>query len=188
VAPVDRLPKLTVDGVTESTGITALPLRGTIALAPCELETETLPLTVSELAGVNVRVIAAFCPALRVSGVVIPLTFTSFAFTLTCEMVTAVFPLLVRVMFCDAELPALMLPKLTLAGLGVTVADAATPVPAKRTAVGELGALLTILNPPSKDPAVAGANKTLTEVLFPGASVAGVLNPVALYPAPFTES
>jgi hypothetical protein len=188
VAPVDRLPKLTVAGVTESIGCTALPLRGTTVLVPCELETETLPVTVSELAGVNVKVIAAFCPALSVSGIVIPLTFTSFALTLTWEMVTAEFPLLVKVTFCDAELPALMLPKLTLAGLGVIVTDAATPVPAKLTAVGEVGALLAMLSPPGKDPAVFGANKTLTDVFLPGASVAGVFNPDKVYAAPLTES
>ena len=180
VEPTDKLPKLTVEGVMLSAGCTPLPLKGTTALTPCELEILTLPVTVSELSGLKVMVMVAELPAASVSGVVIPLIFTSLADALICEMVRLEFPLLVSMTFCVAVLPALMLPKLTLAGLGVIVAEAATPAPVKVAEAGEFGALLEMLTEPFNVPAVDGANTTLNEVLLPGARLAGVLSPATL--------
>jgi len=132
-------------------------------------------------------VIAALCPAFNVTGVDIPETLKSFAFTETWESVTLVLPLLVTVTLLEVLVPAFTLAKLTLAGLAESVTAAATPVPASTTAFGEFGALLEMLTLPARLPAVVGAKSTLKVVLAPAAMVAGVFNPLTLYGAPFTE-
>jgi len=89
-------------------------------------------------------------------------------------------PLLVKVTDWVLELPALMFPKLTLAGVGVMVTDAATPVPDSATPAGELGALLAMVMEPVRVPAVLGANSALNVVLCPAAMFAGVDKPLTL--------
>jgi hypothetical protein len=178
--PTETLPKLTVEGVKLNAGWMPLPLTGITALAPCELETVTLPLTLSELVGLNVKVNTAFCPAGKIKGVVMPLVLTSFALTLVCEIVRLEVPVLVNVTFWELELPALMFPKLMLAGAGVIVTDAATPVPLSATVAGEFGALLATLIAPVKEPAVVGANSALNDAVCPAARLTGVSNPLTL--------
>jgi len=95
-------------------------------------------------------------------------------------------PLFVNVTLLALATPAFTLPKLRLAGLAETVTDAATPVPFRTIPAGEFGALLVMLTPPVKFPAVDGANSTLKVVLCPAASEEGVASPVTLYPAPLT--
>jgi hypothetical protein len=112
--------------------------------------------------------------------VVIPETLTSFALTVTWEIVTLEFPVLVMLTLCEPELPAFTLPKATLDGLGVIVTVPATPVPVKETVAGDAGALLAILTVPGSDPAVVGENCAVTEVLCPAATVAGVVSPLTL--------
>lgn len=109
-----------------------------------------------------------------------PLLVTSLAFIDICEIVTLLLPTLVSVTLCELELPALMLPKLTLAGLADMLTVAATPVPLSETMAGEFGALLATLMEPLKVPAPAGANVALNEVLCPAATFAGVANPLTL--------
>jgi hypothetical protein len=149
-------------------------------LEPCEFTTVTLPLTVSELVGLNVSVIAAFCPTPSVTGVAMPVVVTSLAFIDICEIVTLLLPTLVSVTLCELELPALMLPKLTLAGLADMLTVAATPVPLSETVAGEFGALLAKPMEPFNVPTLVGANVALNEVLFPAATFAGVANPLTL--------
>jgi hypothetical protein len=126
------------------------------------------------------------CPGARDSGVVIPLVCTSFAVAVICEIVTLVLPLLVKVTLLELELPALMLPKASCVGLAVSVNDAATPMPFKATLTGELDALLEIVTVPPRFPVVVGANSAVNDALCPLASVAGVVSPLTLYPAPLT--
>jgi len=133
---------------------------------------------------VNDTFMTTFCPALSVSGVEIPLSVKSFAFTVTCEMVRLVFPLFVIVTVLELELPTLIPVKLTLVGLAERVAEAATPVPLKATAFGELGALLEMTTLPDKLPAAVGANRALKVVLCPAAIVAGAFKPLMLKPEP----
>ena len=84
-------------------------------------------------------------PADSDMGVAIPLAVQSFAFTVTCEMVRAAFPVLVMDTLFEFALPTLIEPKLTLAGLDDRVTDAVTPVPLSATEDGELAALLAML-------------------------------------------
>ena len=182
--PTETLPKLTLDGVTVSAVCTPPPLTGITALAPCELVTVILPEICSEALGLNETFNAAFWPAFSVSGVVIPVAEKSFAFTLTCEIVRLVFPLLVIVTPLEPELPTVIPEKLTLIGFAERVTEAAVPVPLRGTALGELGVLLVMRTLPGKLPAAVGANNTLNVALCPAASVAGVLRPLTLNPAP----
>ena len=142
--------------------------------------TVAFPVTVSETAGLKVRLNTAVCPGVRVLGVVIPLAVTSVAVTVIWEMVTLALPLLVSVTVLALELPALTFPKLKLVGLADIVTVAATPVPLNDTIVGEFGALLAIVTLPVRLPAVVGANRTLNVAVPPAAIVAGVFKPLAL--------
>src|SRR5271169_1558217 len=142
--------------------------------------TVTFPVMLSEAVGLKEMFRTAFCPAPNANGVEIPLAAKSLAFTVICEMVKLVFPLLVTITLLELELPAFRLVKLKLAGFVVRVTDAATPVPLKDRVFGEFGALLEMLMAPARLPAVRGANNTLNVAVLPGVSVAGVANPLAL--------
>jgi hypothetical protein len=83
VVPTATLPKLELDGVMLNAACTPLPVTGMTALAPCVFETVTFPLTLSLLVGLNITVIDVACEGVKVTGVVIPDTLTSFAFTVT---------------------------------------------------------------------------------------------------------
>ena len=130
--------------MTVTAGCNPAPLTATTALAPCALEIVISPVTLSELLGANVTFKVAFCPGVRVRGVVIPLTCTSVALTVICDSVTLEFPVLLTVTLFELELPAFRLPKERLVGLAVRVTVFATPLPFRETVDGEPGALLAI--------------------------------------------
>jgi hypothetical protein len=159
---------------------TPVPVTGITALAPWVFETVTFPVTFSLVVGLNFTVIDVACEGVNVTGVVIPETLTSFAFTVTWEIVTLLFPVFVILTLCEPELPAVTFPKATLDGFGVIVTVAATPVPVKETVAGDPGALLEILTDPGSEPAVVGENCAVTVVLCPAATVAGVVSPLTL--------
>ena len=73
---------------------------------------------------------------------------------------SAAFPELVSVIFCEELLPTLMLPKLTAVGLmlnsGCVGVCGCVPVPLKAIAMGEPGALLAIEMLPLAPPAEGG--------------------------------
>ena len=173
-------PKLALDGVTVSPGCTPTPLTGITADAPVELETVTLPVILSDAAGLKFTLITAFWPALSVKGVVMPDTLKSLALTEIVETVKLLLPLFVMLTFLELLLPALTFANDTFVGFVVSVTAAATPVPAKETAFGEFGALLVMVTLPANVPAVVGANNTLKVALAPAAIVAGVLSPLTL--------
>src|SRR5271157_3050616 len=106
---------------------TPLPVTGMTALAPWVFETVTLPLTFSLLVGLNVTVIDVACDGVKVTGVVIPDTLTSLAFTVTWEIVILLFAVFVMLTLCEPELPTVTFPNATLEGLGVIVTVPATP-------------------------------------------------------------
>jgi hypothetical protein len=105
---------------------------------------------------------------------------TSFALTVTCEIVTFAVPLLVSVTLLELVIPALTLPKLKLVGFADTVTVPATPVPLRATVEGDPAALLEIVTLPGKLPAVVGAKVALKVALAPAAMVLGVVNPLML--------
>jgi hypothetical protein len=77
-------------------------------------------------------------------------------------------------------------PKLRLVGLAASKNVAATPVPVKGMAKGELGALLSSETEPVALPEVLGAKTALNAMLFPAAIVVGTARPVMLKPGPET--
>lgn len=184
--PTDTFPKLALAGVMVSPACTPVPATGITALVPCELATVMLPAMFSALFGLNTTLIVAFCPAFNVTGAVIPLTVTSFALTLICEIVKLLFPLFVTVTLFVLELPAFTFPKLRLVGFDESVTDAAVPLPLSATTLGEFAALLVMLTDPVRLPEVVGANTTLNVAFAPAAMVAGVVSPLTLYPLPLT--
>ena len=165
-----------------------MPETVTTALEPCELATVIFPLTLSEAVGLKETLMTALCPAAKASPDAIPVAVKSFAFTVTWEMVTLVFPLFVMVTFWELELPTLIPAKLKLVGFAVSVTVAAVPVPLRATALGEWGALLVMLTLPVRFPAVVGANKTLNVAVPPAGTVAGVVSPLTLKAAPVTDN
>lgn len=174
------LPKLALEGVMVNAGCTPLPVTGITALAPWELAIVIFPATFSEAVGANDTLMAPLCPAVKVTGVVIPLTCTSFALILIWEIVRSVLPPFVIVTIFELEFPAFTLPNVKLVGFAESVMDAASPLPLNARTFGELGALLAILTDPPRLPAVVGANTTLNVVLPPAATVVGVVNPLTL--------
>ena len=178
--PMVTFPKLALVGVIVKAGWTALPLTGITADEPLELETVIFPVIFSDAVGLKLTLIAAFWPAFRVSGMLIPETLKSFALTVICEMVTLLLPLFVMVTLLELLLPAVTFVKDTLVGLAESTTEAATPVPVRVTTFGEFGALLEMLMLPLKVPAVVGANNTLNVALAPAAIVAGVVRPLTL--------
>src|SRR5713226_7428130 len=115
-----------------------------------------------------------------------PLALKPAPVTVTPEMVTLEFPLLVSVTGNPLLPPTFTLPKLRLVGLAPSRNVAATPVPLRARVRGEPGALLTSDTEPVTLPAAVGVNPALNVVLAPAAIVCGTLRPVMLKPVPVT--
>jgi hypothetical protein len=106
--------------------------------------------------------------------------------------VSAAFPELVRVIFCEELPPTLTLPKLTLVGLmlnsacvGVGVCDC-VPVPLNAIVIGELDASLAIEMCPLAPPTEDGVKFAEKLTLSPALSVIGMDNPAMAKPVPET--
>ena len=97
--PTVTFPKLALVGAIVIAGCKPVPLTGITTEVPCELVTVIFPVTFSEAVGLNVTLITALPPAAIVVVFETPLAEKSFAFTLTWDTVTLVFPLFVRVTF-----------------------------------------------------------------------------------------
>jgi hypothetical protein len=122
----------------------------------------------------------------NISPEVTPLLLYPVPVTVTPEIVTFEFPLLVSVVVNELLLPTLTLPKLKLDALNPSTRVAATPVPLSEIVVGELGALLTSVIDPVTLPAALGPNTALNVAALPAPMVTGAVIPVVLNPAPVT--
>jgi hypothetical protein len=123
---------------------------------------------------------------IKVVPEVTPLALKPAPETVTLEMLTFEFPVLVRLALSKLLLPKFTLPKLRLVGFGVSRKVAVTPVPLIAIVSGELGALLTSETVPVTLPAALGVKATLNVALFPAAMVSGTVMPVRLKPLPDT--
>lgn len=150
--------KLMLAGVALRPGCTPVPEMLTVALVPCVLTKATLPLAAPEEVGWNLTFNEILCEGTKVTGVAMPLAEKSEPLTLIREIVTLALPVFDTLTLCDAALPALMLPKLTLDGLVDIANDAVVPVPLRVMAAGEFGALLTSERLPFRLPAAHGVN------------------------------
>ena len=107
-----------------------------------------------------------------------PLVVNPAPVTLTLEIVTFEFPVLVSVTLNGVLVPSVTLPKLNVAGLALSVSVAATPVPVSAIAKGEPEPLLVREIDPLALPAVVGEKAALNVVVAPTAIVAGVESPL----------
>src|SRR6266852_6601992 len=113
-----------------------------------------------------------------------PLALKPAPVTVTLEMVTLEFPLLVSGTGNALLPPTFTLPKLRLVGLAPSKNVATTPVPLKARVRGEPGALLVMETLPLALPVAEGANCALNVVFCPAASVSGTDKPAMLKPVP----
>jgi hypothetical protein len=121
--PFCTLPKLKLVGLTPSDWVEASPVPvkeiATGELGPL-LTRETDPLTLEVEVGENATLKVALPPAAIVAGTERPLMLKPVPETFACEMVTLAVPLFFRLIVCVLVLPMETLPKLTLAGVGVS--------------------------------------------------------------------
>lgn len=106
VEPVRTLPKLMLDGATERSGCTPVPVRETavgelVAVLTTLMAPETLPAE----AGVKPTLSEKLCPAVRVFEPEKPLTLNPAPDGVTDETVTEPVPVLVKVTVCDDPVP-----------------------------------------------------------------------------------
>jgi hypothetical protein len=148
----------------------------------------TLPFTSPAAAGANCAVMVTDWFGVSISPEVTPLSLYPVPDTVTLEIVTFEFPLLVSVVVNELLLPTLTLPNARLDVLSPRTRVAATPVPLSEIVVGELGALLTSVMDPVTLPAALGPNTALNVAALPAAIVTGAVIPVVLKPAPETVS
>jgi hypothetical protein len=120
LVPTNTLPKLKLVGLAESCDVTTtpVPLRATVVgELVAVLVMETLPLVLPPIIGENTTVIWALWLGARVCGTVNGAMLNPAPKTPTCEIVTLLLPLLVKVTVCELLLPTFTLPKLRLVGL-----------------------------------------------------------------------
>jgi|SRR6266568_478792 len=103
-------------------------------------------------------------------------------------MLTLELPVLLSVAVCVPLLPRFTFPKAKLVELAVSCRVAATPVPLRGMAIGELGALLAKDTLPVALPALAGAKATLKFALCPGLRARGRAKPLTVKPLPETAA
>ena len=135
-----------------------MPLRLTVAVGFVDelLVTVSLPVKAPVVAGLNCTVRVTDCFGFSVTGKVAPDTVKPVPDTVAALIVNGPVPLEARVTDCVEEESTVTLPKLKPAGLMPRVKVAAIPVPVRPTAVGELGALLTIEMLPDTAPTAVG--------------------------------
>jgi len=163
-----------------------VPDRGTVRVGFEAVDViVTVPLAAPDAVGAKLTVNVALCPAVRVTGVVIPLTVNPVPLTLTCETVTLDPPVLVIVSDKGSVLPTVTLPKLRLVGFEVN-APAAIPVADSGIVRVGLEAVEVTVTLPVTLPAAVGVNFTDKVVLCPAVSVKGVVIPLSVNPVPVT--
>lgn len=183
--PTVTLPKLRLVGFEPSAaGVTPVPDNGMVRVGFGAVEvTVRLPLTLPPEVGVNVALKLALCPAVSVSGVVIPLSVNPVPLIPSWEIVTLEPPVLVTVPERDCLLPTVTMPKLRLVGFDAS-APAATPAPDNGTVRVGVGAFEVIVMLPVAFAADCGANVTVKPALCPAASVTGAVIPLSVKPVP----
>ncbi len=153
--PTATLPKLTLDGVTDSCDCAPVALRAIVVGEPgAFVVSEMLPETLPAEAGANTALNVALLPAEIVCGEK-PGMVNPAPVTPPCEIVRLALPAFFSVTVCELLPPTLTLPKLTLDG--VTVSCGCVPVPLRET-VSESEAAPVTVRVPLAAPVDCGAN------------------------------
>jgi len=175
VVPTIWSPKLRVFGEKETFGdvwVVPVPLRETVCGLPDALSvTESVPLRMPEVVGLNVTFTVQFAPAATVELQLI--VSAKFALALIPEMVNVAVPELVSVTESGwLVAPTNSAPKLRVFGEKETFGDAwVVPVPLRETVCGLPDALSVTDSVPVKLPEVVGLNVTFTVQFAPAATV-----------------
>ncbi len=119
-----------------------------------------LPDTAPARVGLNVKVTGAFCPALMVLGVVMPLIPKSAPESVRRETVKSAVPVFEMVRLELPVEPTETLPKLTAVVLKLNCGSGVTPVADRFTTTGELPPSPCIVNVPVIAPALVGLTET----------------------------
>lgn len=104
----------------------------------------------------------------------------------TCEIVTVVLPVFLRVTGRVSVPPTVLFPKARLVGNAEIVPVALTPVPLIRSISSAAPELLFSVIVPLSVPIPVGANLSVKLFVLPAASVNGMVKPVVEKPAPLT--
>jgi hypothetical protein len=145
--------------------------------------TVAVPGNVPTDVGEKVTVNVVLCPAVNVTGVVIPETLNPGPEAATAEIVALVPPVFLIVSVWLEVCPTVMLVKVKLVGEAVKVAGVAA-VPVKGIARLGFEAFDVTVAVPGNVPADVGANFTVKVVLCPAVNVTGVVIPEMLNPFP----
>ena len=160
--------------------VTAIVAGDSVAL----LVIVTVPLSAAAVVGENVRVKGRFCPGVIVTGAVTPLVLKPVPVTAMFEIVRLELPVSESVTLCVPIVSTVTLPKLTLVELTPRTNVAATPVPVRGIAVGEVAKLLTSETLPLTAVVPVGVNCTLKVEEAPAAIFSGKVSPDTLNPVP----
>jgi hypothetical protein len=178
--------KLVGDAVSTAAPAVAAPLNGIPRLGfDASDVTVTVPLKLPADPGANFTVNVVLCPAVNVTGGVIPETLNPVPDSPTAEIVRLVPPVFVIVSVWLDVCPTVILANVRLVGDAVATA-ATAPVPDSAISAVLLDPLKLSDTCPVTAPAAVGANFTPNVVSCPGANVNGRLSPVTLKPAPVT--
>ena len=148
--------------------------------------TVNVPAGEPEVVGANTTLNDLLAPAASVNGKVTPLTLYPVPVAAACDTVTGIPPLLVMVSDNVLLCPTVTVPKLS-GDVPAESDPAVAPVPVSGTVSDEFDASLVTVSVELAAPLVAGANRTLNDVLAPAANVIGKVAPVTLY-APVADS
>jgi hypothetical protein len=135
--------------------------------------------------GANFTLKVVLCPAVNVTGGVIPEMLNPVPDAATAEITMLAPPVFVMVSVWLEFCPTAMLVKVMLVGDADATA-AIAPVPDSAISAVLLDPLKVSETCPLTGPAAVGPNFTPNVVSCPGAKVSGRLNPVTLKPAPVT--
>lgn len=142
------------------------------------------PLTLPALPGANVTINVVDCPGIRIVPPETPLALKPAPLTLTLDMSTLEFPVLVSVELKDLLVPGVTVPKLRLAGLTPSEVLAAEPAPVTPITSGEGTPFVTNVIEPLTGEVELGANTALNVALEFGAIVVDIDSPVRPTPSP----
>ena len=131
------------------------------------LTTETLPVAAPVTEGSKLTVKVANCPGASDEGAGIPLAVNPLPVTLTCEMLTEVLPVFVKVTALELlVVPTRIFPKFKLLALGESCNVCAVPAPLSAIfALGVFAALLRTVTLPVALPPVSGEKETARDAL-----------------------
>jgi hypothetical protein len=131
------------------------------------LTTETLPVAAPVTEGSKLTINVAICPGVSDEGTGIPLAVNPLPVTLTCEMLTEVLPVFVKVTALELlVVPTRIFPKFKLLALAESFNVCAAPAPMSAiVALGVFAALLRTVTLPVALPVVSGEKETARDAL-----------------------